>query len=162
MQLCPYCGRYRNIKGANGKSGCGACEAGRSSNLGNSMNVDKQASAELMAVILEIVFAIVGFVFKLVVNAFQFLFRGLAPSSPKSRNSARRPSSGNAAGRVITDYERSQRQKYEIDLEHERQKYEIDLEHGRRALEEAKKYGEVESFKYKNGKYSVVYKNKSD
>lgn len=154
MQLCPYCGRYRNIKGANGKWGCGACEVGRAHVAGNSIPVDKQVSSDLMVSIAEMIIAIVGFVLKLLVIAFRYLFRGLAPSSPKSRHSARRPSSGNAAGRVITDYERSQRQKYETEAESK----ERELEHSLRLLEEAHKKGEVESFEYKNGKYSVKYK----
>jgi hypothetical protein len=47
---------------------------------------------------------------------------------------------------------------------HERREKEREAEHERhrKMLEEAGKHGEVESFEYKNGEYSVVYKSNNN
>jgi hypothetical protein len=47
---------------------------------------------------------------------------------------------------------------------HERREKEREADHERhrKMLEEAGKHGEVESFEYKNGEYSVVYKSNNN
>lgn len=131
-------------------------EKDRVRNVANSVPVNKQASADLMAIIIEMVIAITGFVLKLLVVAFQFAFKGLIPSSLKSQKKAAKPSKENEGHRVLTEYERSQRQIYENDKESK----ENSLRRYEKAFERASQHGEIKSFKYddKKGSYTVVYR----
>jgi hypothetical protein len=118
------------------------------------MNIDKQATADILALVVEAIIAIFGFVLKLLFMTFRSVFKSSKAHSSKSQKSATRPSSENKVERIARDHERLESQKYERDTESN----ERDLEHGHQLLEEAMKHGEVESFEYKNGKYSVRYK----
>jgi len=93
---------------------CSDCEPGRARNSANSMNVDKQATADILALVIEAIIAIVGFALKLIVMTFRSVIKSSKAHFSKSQRSAKRPSSENKVEQVARDHQRLQRQKMSV------------------------------------------------